>query len=100
METASALWLHTFFTSFINWLPLPTHCRVRGLMLYSITLNDVRVHARTHARTRTHTPHSVGLLWASVRPDAKTSNCKTHNKYKTQRSMPMAGYEPVIVASG
>jgi len=41
----------------------------------------------------------VGLFWTSIRPDAKTLTSKTQNQHKTQTSMPMAGFEPIILAS-
>ena len=40
------------------------------------------------------TPHSVGLFWMSVQPDAETST-----RQHTQTSMPLAGFEPTIPAS-
>jgi hypothetical protein len=52
----------------------------------------------TVAFNLTHT-HSVRLFWTSIRPDAKTLTCKTQNKHKTQTSMPMAGFETIILAS-
>jgi hypothetical protein len=48
--------------------------------------------------TQTHT-HSVGQLWTSDRPDAKTPTYKTHNTHNRQTSMHLAGFEPVIPAS-
>ena len=45
------------------------------------------------------TPHSVGLLWTSDKPDTGTSTYTTHNTYNRQTSMPPAGFEPIITAS-
>ena len=47
--------------------------------------------------TQTHI-HLVGFLWTSIRPDANTLTWKTHNKHKTQTSMSMSRFEPIILA--
>jgi hypothetical protein len=44
------------------------------------------------SRSHSDTPHSVGLLWMSDRPDTETT-------HKRRTSMPSAGFEPVIPAS-
>jgi hypothetical protein len=45
------------------------------------------------------TPHSVGLLWRSDRPDAETSTYTTQTLYKRQTSMTPMGFEPTMSAS-
>jgi len=50
-------------------------------------------------RSHTDTPHSVGLLWTSDRPVSETSPWQ-HNTHKKQTSMPPAGFEPTVWASG
>jgi len=47
--------------------------------------------------SQSDTPHSVGLLWTSDHPDAKTSTAQ--NNHKRQTSMPLAEFEPIIPAS-
>jgi len=49
--------------------------------------------------TQLDTSHSVGFLWKSDQPDAKTSNLTTRNTHNKQTSMPLAGFEPAIPAS-
>jgi hypothetical protein len=56
-----------FFSSFLVWLLLPTHCRCRGLLLYPIR----------HSDTHTHTHSSWWGIYPSYRP-----LMKTHNIYK------------------
>jgi len=60
-----------------------------------------RVMASSDGTSRSHsdTPHSVGLLWTSDRPEAETSTCTTHNTHKRQTTAPPAGFEPTIPAS-
>jgi hypothetical protein len=42
------------------------------------------------SRSHTDTPHPVGLLWTSDRPDA------AHNTHKKQTSTPLVGFETTI----
>jgi len=42
------------------------------------------------SRSYTDTPHSVGLLWTSDRPDA------AHNTHNRQTSIPLAGCETTV----
>ena len=48
------------------------------------------------SRTHSDTPHSVGLLWTSDRPEAETS---TWQHTIRQASMPPAGFESSIPTS-
>jgi len=57
---------------FISLTSVYTHCRCTGWSLHLITLNDRDIHTHTHTNIDTHTPHSVGLLWASDRLVAET----------------------------
>ena len=68
---------------------LPDHCRCRALFLHLIT----------HRHTHTHT-HLVGFLWKSDQLVVKAANYTTHNKQKRRTSMPSAGFEPAIPATG
>jgi len=47
-----------------------------------------------------YTPQSVTLLRTSDQPVAETSCLTTHNTYNRQTSMPLAGFELAIPASG
>ena len=60
-----------------------------------------RVVASSDRTSQSHsdTPHSVGLLWTSDRPEAETSTCTTHNTRKRQTTVPPAGFESTIPAS-
>jgi hypothetical protein len=51
------------------------------------------------SRSRSDTPHSVGLLWTSDQPDADTSTWQHTNTHKRQTPMPPEGFEPTIPAS-
>jgi len=51
------------------------------------------------SRSHSYTPHAVGHLWASDRLDAETCTWQ-QNIHKRQTSMPQAGFEPEIPASG
>jgi len=42
------------------------------------------------SRSHLDTPHSVGLLWTSDRPDAETSD----NTHKRQTFIPQVGFDP------
>jgi hypothetical protein len=42
------------------------------------------------------TLHGVGLVWMSDQPDLYLP---THNTYKRQTSMPLAGFKPTVSAS-
>jgi len=44
------------------------------------------------------TPHWVGLLWTSDRPDAENLTWQHTNSHKRQTPIPPAGFEPVIPA--
>jgi hypothetical protein len=47
------------------------------------------------SRSHSDTPHSVGLLWTSDRPDAVIFYL-THNTQKRQIALPPTGFEPGI----
>ena len=51
------------------------------------------------SRSHSDTPHSVGLLWTSGRPDAETSTSQ-HTTFTRDRqtAMPPAGFDPEIPA--
>jgi hypothetical protein len=51
------------------------------------------------SRSHSDTPHSVGLLWTSDKPDAATSTWQYTNTHKRQTPMSPAGFEPAIPAS-
>jgi hypothetical protein len=51
------------------------------------------------SRSHSDTPHSIGFLWTSDQPGAKTCYLTIHNTQKRQTSMPPAGFEPAIPAS-
>jgi len=50
-------------------------------------------------RSRSDTPHLIGLLWTSDQLVAETSTCTTHNNHQTHTSMPHVGFEPATPAS-
>ena len=52
-------------------------------------------HAHTHTRTHRHT-HAVRFLSRSDQLVAEAATDTTHDKHKTQTSMPPAGSEPAI----
>jgi len=58
----------------------------------------IYAHARTHTHTHTHTIGWTALDEGSVR--RKDLLQTTHNTYKRQTSVPPAGFEPAIPASG
>jgi hypothetical protein len=43
----------SLFLSFLVWLPLPTHCRCRGLRFHLITVTRARQRTHTHTLSRT-----------------------------------------------
>jgi hypothetical protein len=51
------------------------------------------------SRSHSDTPHSGGLLWTRDHPIAEIYLI-THNTHNRQTSMPSAGFEPTIPASG
>jgi hypothetical protein len=52
------------------------------------------------SRSRSDTPHSVGLLWTSDQPDTEISSCSKHTTFTTDKTSRFpAGFEPVT-ASG
>jgi hypothetical protein len=49
--------------------------------------------------TLRHTPHSVGLLWTSNRPDAETSTWQHTTLTRDRYPCPPVGFEPAIPVS-
>jgi hypothetical protein len=47
------------------------------------------------SRLHSDTPHSIGHLWTSTKPDAET----WQQAHKRKTSMPPAGFEPTVPAS-
>jgi hypothetical protein len=48
------------------------------------------------SRSHSDTPHSVGLLWKSDQPDAKTPTWQHTTLLRDKTSIPPAGFEPAI----
>ena len=48
--------------------------------------------------THNDAPQSVGLLWMSDQLVVETSTCTTHDAHNRQTDMPLAGFEPAILA--
>jgi hypothetical protein len=68
---------------------LPDHCRCRALFMHLITHNYTHIHT-----------HSVGFLWTTDQHVLKAANYTTYIKQKGRTSMPSAGFEPAIAATG
>ena len=68
------------------------------LCTWSHSMTDIYTHRHTHKHRRTHTPHSVRLLWARDRLVAETPTWQ-HPTLTTDRHPCSAGFEPTIPAS-
>ena len=51
------------------------------------------------SRTHSDTPHSAGLLWTRDQLVAETSTWQYTTFTRTQISIPLAGFEPVVPAN-
>jgi hypothetical protein len=99
LEQNGCVWLYSlqpfflfFFLSFLVWPLIPNHCRSRGLLLHTLTLNDTHIHTRARV-------HAVGLVWMKDRSVAETSTWQ-HTIIKIERHpCPWQGLEPVIPTS-
>ena len=75
---------------------------VKSLFFFSMLFDPIRCRGLPYGASRSQcldTPQSVGLLWASDRPDTEISTWQ-HNIHQRQISMSQAGFEPAIPASG